>query len=391
MDSKAKRRLFGIVALAFFVLALSMIITGAVLPEWIEVFGVTPGRAGRLFFLFYLTYIITTFLSGILGDRFGKKPILVIGQACLAGGFLVVGTAPTFHIVEIGMLLLGLGGGCSEAPFTTLVSEVFAGREGSALNLSQVSFGVGAAAGPFLAGYLLDVGMSWRFLYLVPGAVSLFLLSMLGRERTLFKAEKATFSLREVPVLFRKRGFFLALSFAVMILYVGAEIGSSSWISTYVVRELGGSIYQGGLALAGFWGMITVGRLVFAGLARHYSYQGLLRFSAALSLGFLLLLLPAQRVELAIGAFMGVGLGYSAIWPLIVAVVARGVDTMKMTAISLVVAFGGIGALTFPWLLGIFSERGGFRVIFPVVVFLVIAMGVLLFSPRFNENERSEI
>jgi len=390
MDGKAKRRLFGIVALAFFVLALSMIITGAVLPEWIEKFGVTPGRAGRIFFLFYLTYVITTFLSGMLGDRFGKKPILVIGQASLAGGFLVVGAAPSFTMIEVGMLFLGLGGGCSEAPFTTLVSEVFVGKEGSALNLSQVSFGVGAAAGPFLAGYILDTGISWRFLYLVPGVVSLFLLSLLGRERILFRAEKAIFSLRGVPLLFRERGMFLALSFAVMILYVGAEIGSSSWISTYVVRELGGSIYQGGLSLAGFWGMITVGRLVFAGLARRYSYQGLLRFSAALSLGFLIVLLPVQRVELAVFAFMGVGLGYSAMWPLIVAVVARGVDTMKMTAISLVVAFGGLGALTFPWLLGVLSEWGGFRIIFPVVIILVVAMGVLLFSPRFNE-ERSEM
>ncbi|HSV31578.1 MAG TPA: MFS transporter [Atribacteraceae bacterium] len=386
LNRKETVRLYALVTLAFYLLAFSVIVSHAVLPEWITTFEITPGRAGRVFFVYYLTYVINTLLSGVLSDRFGKKPVLVLGQLFLAVGTFLVATAHTFPVIEAGMLVMGLGGGFNEAPLTGLISEKFIGREGTALNLSQISFGVGAASGPLLAGILLDGGFSWRIVFLIPAGVFAFLLTIFLLEKKFFTGERKTFTRRGAKALVRNQGGFLVISFLAMFLYVGSEIGSSSWMGTYVVRELGGSFYAGGLSIAGFWGMITVGRLLFAFLARYFSYSSLLRVSSVVSLAFLVLVQMSGQVNLAILSFMGLGLGYSAIWPLLVAVVASKVESMKATAISMVVAFGGLGALVFPWLLGILGELLGLRSIFIVVTVLVGGLAVVFWSNVFGEK-----
>ena len=294
---ESKTRLYLIIFLAFYFLAVSMIITGAVIPQWMDEFSVSAGRAGRLFAFYYLPYTIVTFCSGLLSQRWGKKVVLLLGQAFLAGGFFSVSTSPSFSLIEWGLFLMGVGGGFSEAPFTSLLSQIFPGEEGYALNLSQISFGLGAATAPFLAGFLLERGFSWRLFYLFPGMVSLVIFALLSREKLL--EEKGMEGGGKSPLRRREGNGFIIVSFLAMFLYVGAEIGSSSWITTYLVKGLGGSLSWGGLALAVFWGALTIGRFVFAFLSRSLSYPVILRFSSFLSLIFLFFLNFTHEVHWA--------------------------------------------------------------------------------------------
>ena len=381
---ESKTRLYLIIFLAFYFLAVSMIITGAVIPQWMDEFSVSAGRAGRLFAFYYLPYTIVTFCSGLLSQRWGKKVVLLLGQAFLAGGFFSVSTSPSFSLIEWGLFLMGVGGGFSEAPFTSLLSQIFPGEEGYALNLSQISFGLGAATAPFLAGFLLERGFSWRLFYLFPGMVSLVIFALLSREKLL--EEKGMEGGGKSPLRRREGNGFIIVSFLAMFLYVGAEIGSSSWITTYLVKGLGGSLSWGGLALAVFWGALTIGRFVFAFLSRSLSYPVILRFSSFLSLIFLFFLNFTHDVHWAILAVGGVGFGYSAVWPLIVAWVAQKMGEEQEKAIGFVVAFGGLGAIFFPWLGGVIGERWGLSYIFWVVWVLVLFLWLVFHSSYFREG-----
>jgi fucose permease len=382
MDRKTEIKFYFMIGFVLYFLAISMIITGAALPKWMDIFQVTAGRAGRLFFLYYLTYVITTFSSGFLCDHFGKKPIIVLSQLFLGIGFFCISTAHSFLFIELGMLIMGLGGGFCEAPMTGFISQVFNGREGFALNMSQIFFGIGAASGPFLTGYLLGIGFSWRYLYLIPGIVSIGLFFLIYFEKKLFQKEKKGITSGSILILYQRWKAFLAVSCLAMLLYVGSEIASSSWMSTYIVKGLKGNLYLGGVTMAGYWGMITIGRIVFAYLSQRNHYGVLLRISSIISLVFLFLLLMTNSIPLVILSFMGIGFGFSGIWPLVVAVVAKNIEEMQATAIGVVVALGGTGALLFPWLFGIFSDYMGLRFIFIMVVVLVVAM-FLVFQSRF--------
>ncbi|NSW75962.1 MAG: MFS transporter, partial [Candidatus Atribacteria bacterium] len=191
MERKVRQKLYFLVTVAFYFLALSMVLTGAVLPEWLNRFGISPSEGGQLFSLYYFSYVLITFSSGILSDLVGAKWVLVLSQLFLLIGFSTVSLADRFSTIKWGMLLLGFGGGFCEAPLTGLVSRVFTGEEGYALNISQISFGLGAASGPFLMGFFLSQGISWRVLYLVSALVSFLLLLLFAVDRTLLVVPRA--------------------------------------------------------------------------------------------------------------------------------------------------------------------------------------------------------
>jgi len=388
MGKREKLRLSFIVGIAFYFLAVSMVINGAVLPRWMEIFALSTARAGRLFALYYLPYVVATFFSGALCDILGKKPVLVVSQTFLALGFFVVSLADAFPGVEWGVFLAGIGGGFCEAPLTGLVSQIFSGREGYALNLSQISFGLGAATGPYVAGFLLGRAVSWRVLYFVPGLFSVLLVVLLAREEVLFASGRdGGARLGDLRALFRWKGFLL-VSFLAIFLYVGAEIGSSAWLSTYFVRELKKGFYLGGAAMGIFWGTMTLGRLIFGFMARKLDYLFLLRILVLLSFFSLLLLNVTQRVSLVLGALFGIGLGFSAIWPLVVARVAQRISDFQATAIGLTVAFGGMGALFFPWFMGMVAGFVGLRWIFVIALVLVAALFLVTQNRIFREGEK---
>ena len=140
------------------------------------------------------------------------------------------------------------------------------------------------------------------------------------------------------------------------------------------------------MALAVFWGALTIGRFVFAFLSRSLSYPVILRFSSFLSLIFLFFLNFTHEVHWAILALGGVGFGYSAVWPLIVAWVAQKMGEEQEKAIGFVVAFGGLGAIFFPWLGGVIGERWGLSYIFWVVWVLVLFLWLVFHSSYFREG-----
>ena len=110
-----------------------------------------------------------------------------------------------------------------------------------------------------------------------------------------------------ILILYQRWIACLAVSCLAMLLYVGSEIASSSWMSTYIVKGLKGNLYLGGVAMAGYWGMITIGRIVFAYLSQRNHYGVLLRISSFISLVFLFLLLMTNSIPLVIFSFMAFG------------------------------------------------------------------------------------
>ncbi|MDI3531415.1 MAG: hypothetical protein PWP60_1264 [Candidatus Atribacteria bacterium] len=379
MESKTK--LFVLAGVSFLFLAISMIMHGAVLPVWLQEFKLSATLGGRLFFMYYLSYVILTFLSGWSAQFFGGGWVLFVCYLFLIAGFAMLGVAASFLYLALGMLLLGAGGGLLEAPLTTVISRFFPGDEGYALNLSQVFFGVGASAGPFLTGFLLSRGVSWRLLYILLLVVAMFLATLIFRSRDLFGVSVSQREKISREFLSRWKGFLGILALA-MLLYVGAEIGSSSWMSTYLVRELQGTVFWGGAAIAVFWAMITMGRFLFAFLSRFLDYSLLLRIGSGINIISLLFLLFTSRVELALVAFGGLGLGCSGIWPLIIAHLTSRIEENHFACVGFVVGFGGLGALIFPYLFGFLGDHLGLRSIF---FFVLVLSGLLLatFSSRF--------
>ena len=64
-------------------------------------------------------------LVGWLADRWGRVPVVVLGQAVLLAAVVVAGTAPphAHQVLGAGLFLLGLGWSCALVAGSTLLSE----------------------------------------------------------------------------------------------------------------------------------------------------------------------------------------------------------------------------------------------------------------------------
>lgn len=116
---------------------------------------------------YLLAAAVVTPLLGRVGDAIGKKTMLVICLALLAGGSLGAALAPNVWVMTAARVVQGAGGAIVPLSFGILRDELPAHRVPSALGVVAALQGIGASAGLVLAGPIVDL-WGYRWLFLVP-------------------------------------------------------------------------------------------------------------------------------------------------------------------------------------------------------------------------------
>ncbi|WP_372016406.1 MFS transporter [Pseudoxanthomonas sp. 10H] len=106
-------------------------------------------------------------LFGVLGDRFGARPVLVAGlavQAAAAAAYLAVDRLGGFYAVAV---VFGLAYGGTMPLYASLAREAFPPRIlGGVIGAMTLLSGIGMALGPLLGGWLFDRYGSYAWMYL---------------------------------------------------------------------------------------------------------------------------------------------------------------------------------------------------------------------------------
>jgi EmrB/QacA subfamily drug resistance transporter len=106
-------------------------------------------------------------VGGSLGDRFGRKRIFMFGVAWFAVSSLFCGLAPNIELLIAARVLQGIGGALLTPGALAILEASFApGDRARAIGAWSGLGGVGGALGPFLGGWILEIG-SWRYLFLI--------------------------------------------------------------------------------------------------------------------------------------------------------------------------------------------------------------------------------
>ncbi|MFW5419087.1 MFS transporter [Nocardiopsis sp. CNT-189] len=106
-------------------------------------------------------------LSGSLADRFGRVRLFAAGVAWFAAASALCTAAPTLELLVAGRVLQGVGGALL-TPGSLAILQAGFRREDRARAIGAWSglTGVASAIGPFLGGWLVDIG-SWRLIFLI--------------------------------------------------------------------------------------------------------------------------------------------------------------------------------------------------------------------------------
>lgn len=385
MQIKERRRVGGrgalaaLCCLALFLFAVYLEAVGILLPELGRTFRLGPAIEGRIFPASFGGYILGVVSCGILSDRLGRKRVLLGTVLVYAVALGLAGFAHSFGMALTAFALIGAGGGAMETVASALAADLYPEKRAAILNALQIAFSTGAILSPLLAQKLLVLGADWHRLFLGVALANFLLLALLAVQ----KFPALTYSAEALDGAALKavltQPAFLILC-AAQALYVGAEVGLSSWLPSYFGRLPGGAAWSG-VVVSGFWLAVTLGRAAVGGgvvglpLTRLAALMGI--FGAAAS-GAALLFSSTGPVLVCI---FGTGLCFSGIFGLVLAETGNRYSNAAGTVFGGVVAAGGVGGAVVPWAIGALTLTAwGWRGALALIPVSSLVLGLLLLS-----------
>jgi fucose permease len=328
---------------------------GPTLPFLAQDLGVSLDTAGLLLTALFVGSISASASVAIALHGRHPRQLSVWGLAAATGGMTLLAAAPSWPVALLGGAILGVGDGLVVAALHMLMG--LGSRDvASAINRLNLFFAFGAIAGPFWAGAVLaTAGERWIVFAGIAAYEAITLTVMFAASGPDHAAPEFDGEEFRLPGNATSR-----IMGAVLFLYVGAEFGLGTWVSSYARETAHAGVLAGSLLTSAYWAALALGRVVSgAYFARRRDASLLLIVSiAGAGLATLALaLLPTNVVVSAVGAF-GAGLCFGPIWPATVAIASEGARG-DVTAATVTV--GNAGGVVLPWLQGRILVGAGAR------------------------------
>lgn len=128
------------------------------------VYGTT--EAILLYILYNIVYAAHAFPAGILSDRFGRRPVVLIGYIAFVAMAILLALSSNIWILVLGFVLYGLSYGMAEGTQRALVAD-FAPPEikGTVIGAYHTSVGVVKLASGVVAGFLFTIQPTFTFAF----------------------------------------------------------------------------------------------------------------------------------------------------------------------------------------------------------------------------------
>lgn len=358
-------------------------------------FHASDQQMGALTTALFITYMLTAPLTGWLGDRFRRKPLIIAGAVLWSLATLATAWVHDYWSLYFRHAIVGIG----EATFGIFAPAVLADfyperDRNRILSIFYVAIPLGAALG-YEAGGRLGTLWGWRapfFLCAFPGLVVAALYGWLGREPERGGADRvAPSEVRATAAGLFRNPAFLTATFGLATLTF-ATGGISNWMPEFLRRFSGLSTSRAAFTVAAITAIDGIAATAVGGwiaqrwLRRDDRALYLLSFwSVALTLPFgaLVFFGPRQFAvpSLAVAEFfLFLNTG-----PLNAAIVNSVSAPVRATAVSLnLFCIHAFGDTFSPQIIGAVSDRSNLRIgLGATLIFLVVSCVILRAGARF--------
>lgn len=350
---------------------------------------------------FFICYMASASVVGLLADRYPRKWIVVTGIIIWSGATLLTAITRDFSMLLVRHTIVGLGEASYAAIAPALIADLFPEhRRGRMLSIFYMAIPAGTAMGYMLGGYLGHL-YGWRapfYVAAVPGFVlAMALATMPEPQRGRSDLLQETPERGSLLGLVRNRAFWTAtLGMAMMTFALG---GASVWMPTFLSRVRGVPLDRANV----FFGASTAFNGIVATLIGGWLGDKLLRRTSGayyLVSGIgMTLALPAMLVAIYVpgkpmfpAILVAEFLLLLNTGPLNAAVVNSVGAHIRTSAIAVnLIVIHLVGDAFSPPLMGYISDRSSLATAFlAAIVAIAISAAVLYYGMRFAPPLRRE-
>ena len=365
-------------------------------------FHATDQQMGALTTALFVVYMLAAPLTGWLGDRFRRKPLIIAGAVLWSVATLTTVWVHNYWTLYIRHALVGVG----EASFgifaPAVLADFYPERERNRIfSIFYLAIPVGAALG-YMAGGKMGSVWGWRapfFVCAIPGLLIAVLYWVFGREpeRGASDHVKSTADRSTALGLFRNPAFLTGTFGLAMLTF--AMGGISNWIPEYLRRSVGMTVSHASFVVGlvtvvdGIAGTAVGGWLAQRWLRTNYRALYLLSFwSVALTLPCGALLFFGPRAWSVPMLFVTEFFLFLNTGPLNAAIANSVSSPVRATAISLnlfiIHAFGDTFS---PQIIGAISDKTNLRFALGTTLIFLVISGVILrvgarCAPRLDDG-----
>ena len=288
-----------LIALLMGLTALAIDIMLVALPDITRTYGIAEPNQRQLVVTSYLIgFAAGQPFYGPLSDRFGRKPMLVVGLLIFALGALGAAIAPSFEWLLAARALQGVGTAAPRVIAIAVVRDRFAGRGmAEVMSFVMMVFIIIPIIAPLVGEGIVKVGTwPWIFGFMFLAAAVALVWLVLRLPETRPKEDRIALSGRALASAFRQvatnrqaSGYTIALGFMFggLMSYIGSA--QQIFVDVYGLGTLFPIVF-GGIAAAMALASLTNARLVGRIGMRRVSHVALIGYVAAgvvlASLGF---------------------------------------------------------------------------------------------------------
>ncbi|MFP9191481.1 MFS transporter [Natronosalvus vescus] len=366
--------------LAFFATMVARLVISPVVPDVVEEFSVSNTVVGVALSGLWMTYFLSQFPSGILADRYGERPVILLAIGGTAVTTLFIALAPSFPVFLLATLALGALAGLHYSVATTLLTRTY-DNIGFAIGMHNGGGPLAGLIAPALAASVA-VNFGWRYAIAigVVAAVPIYVLFAWRVEPTEPRRPdqpmRERFELEPLLELLSRPAIAFTVVLAICCAFVWQAV--ASFLPTFLIEHRGQSQTLAGIVFSAYFVVQAITQVGVGAVSDRYS-----RDLAAVgcmvlgSIGLLLFVFVSGTLALLVAIFfVGTGLGWGA------ALLPRVMDNLSeaergagfglvRTVYGVIGALGSVGT-------GLFADLLGWDVAFTILAGFLAAVLVAL-------------
>ena len=358
----------GIIYVTFISLGLPDSLLGVGWPEMYGELGVPQSYAGFLSMTISLGTIVASFFSGkwIRYAGTGKVTAFsVLGTVVALFGFYL---APSFLWLIVAALPLGLGAGAVDAGLNDYVARHYQAHH---MNWLHSFWGIGALASPLIMGQILANQQSWRIGYRLVSVIQFVVFLLLVVTLPMWRRRETRQAMTQIPVEIKETKFInmirlkkVRYALYAFFFYIGVEATMGLWASSYLIQAKEINPAKAAMAVAGFFGFITLGRFLSGFMSMLLTNRQLIVLGQGLIMVGSVLLWQGTRYPLLVAGVCFIGFGCAPIYPAMLhETPTRFGQMLAQQIMGIQMAIAYTGAIALPPLFGFLVPQVGIAVL----------------------------